>query len=350
MVDVERNTVNRRVLRRSGVPAALLSLVVALSACSSPTSQLEEEQLAQGGAIPAVSPQVFEPEGGEVIAAPRSVRTLVAVDDRVAAQVLSPPSLELSRVEGTRLVAESVVDLPADAGAATAGDDGSIVVPFADGVVVVSPEGESRTISGLGPVSAAAVTPDGKLITGTADGDVVIRDAEGLEENRLGGLTSVDVLSVAPDGSITALSRSDTVLATIDPTEQAAGPLLRAGRGAGMMSDLGESSLVATDTVGSTLLVYSTSPVRLHQQFPVAAAPWAVAQDTTRSVVWITSTGTNTLQAYDLSDGIGVLVAEIPTVRQPDALAVTSSGTVVVGSADGAGLHLIEPTLTDPIG
>ena len=66
--------------------------------------------------------------------------------------------------------------------------------------------------------------------------------------------------------------------------------------------------------------------------------------------MWVTSTGTNTLQAYDLGDGIGVLVAEIPTVRQPDALAVTTSGTVVVGSADGAGLHLVEPTVTAPIG
>lgn len=341
---------NRRVLRRSGVPAVLLALVMGFSACSSATSQLEEDQLAQGGAIPAESPQVFEPEGGEISSSPSSVRALVAVGDRVAAQIQSPPSLQIGRVEGTRWITEDTVELPADAGTATGGDDGSIVVPYADGVVVVSPEGESRTVSGLGPVTAVAVSPDGKLITGTAEGEVVIRDSEGGEENRLGGLTTVDVLSVAPDGSITALSRPDTVIASIDPTGDVAGPLLRAGRGAGMMDSLGEGSLVATDTVGSTLLVYSTSPVRLHQQFPVAAAPWAVAQDPTRSVVWVTSTGTNTLQAYDLGDGIGVMVAEIPTVRQPDALAVTASGTVVVGSADGAGLHLIEPTVTAPIG
>ena len=340
---------NRRVLRRSGVPAALLALVVALSACSSATSQLDEEQVAQGNAVPAESPQVFEPEGGELVSVPGSVRALVASGDRVAAQVQSPPALEIGRVEGTRWIPEDTVDLPADAGTATGGDDGSIVVPYADGVVVVSPDGDSRQVSGLGPVSAAAVTPEGKLITGTVDGEVVVRDAEGVEESRVAGLTSIDVLSVARDGSITALSRSDTVIASIDPTENGAGPLLRAGRGAGMLGDFGEGSLVASDTVGSTLMVYSTSPVRLHQQFPVAAAPWAVAEDPSTSVVWVTSTGTNTVQAYDLRDGIGVLVAEIPTVRQPDALAVTDSGIVVVGSADGAGLHLIDPTLTGPI-
>ncbi len=341
---------NRRVLRRSGAPTVLLALVVGLSACSSATSQLEEAQLAQGGAVPAESPQVSEPEGGELVSSPGSVRALVAVGDRVAAQLQSTPALEIGRVEGTRWVREVTVELPTDSGTATGGDDGSIVVPYSDGVVLVSPEGESRQVSGLGPVSAAAVTPEGSLITGTADGDVVIRDADGVEESRITGLTSVDAVTVAADGSITALSRADTVIASIDPAENGAGPLLRAGRGAGMMGDLGERSLIASDTVGSTLLVYSTSPVRLHQQFPVAAAPWAVAEDASRSVVWITSTGTNTVQAYDLGDGIGVLIAEIPTVRQPDSLAVTDSGTVVVGSADGAGLHLIDPTLTGPIG
>lgn len=341
---------NRRVLRRSGVPAALLALVVGLSACSSATDQLDEGQLAQGNAAPAESPQVSDPEGGELVPVPGSVRALVAVGDRVAAQVASPPSLEIGTVEGTSWAPEVTVELPDSAGVATAGDGGTIVVPYDDGVVVVAPEGDSRQVSGLGPVSAAAVTPDGKLVTGTAEGEVVIRDAEGTEENRVAGLTTVDAINVARDGSITALSRPDTVIASIDPAESQAGPLLRAGRGAGMLGDFSELSLVASDTVGSTLLVYSTSPVRLHQQFPVAAAPWAVAAAPTGSVVWVTSTGTNTVQAYDLGDGIGTLVAEIPTVRQPDALAVTDSGTVVVGSGDGAGLQLIRPTLTDPVG
>lgn len=347
---VERNTVTRRVLRRSGVPAAFLALIVGLSACSSATNQLEEGQLAQGSAAPAESPQVFEPEGGELVPVPGSVRAVVALGDRVAVQSKTERELGIGRVDGTSWIPEHTVELPADAGIATGGDDGSVVVPYTDGVVVVSPKGASTQIAGLGPVTAAAVTPDGKLITGTAEGEVVIRDAEGVEEKRLGGLTSVDALSVARDGSITALSRTDTVIASIDPSEEVAGPLLRAGRGAGMMGDFGQGTVIASDTVGNTLLVYSTSPVRLHQQFPAGAAPWAVAEDPSRSVVWVTSTGTNTVQAYDLGDGIGILRAEIPTVRQPDALAVTDSGTVVVGSSDGAGLHLIRPNLVDPVG
>lgn len=337
---------HRRVLRRSGVPAALVALAIGLTACSSPTSELEDQnRVAQGNAAPAESPQVSDPEGGELIPVPGSVRSLVAVGETVAAQVEDPPSLRIGRVDGTDWSGEDTVPLPADSGVASAAQDGTIVVPHPDGVVLVSPEGRARRLDGLGPVTAAALTADGKVLTGTSDGEIVVRDADGTELHRISGLTAVDRISVAVDGSITALSRPDTVIASIDPEKDTAGPLLRAGKGAGLLDEFGERSVVASDTVGGTLLVYSTSPVRLHQQFPVAAGPWAVAGDDTRGLVWVTSTATNTVQAYDLGDGVGVLRADIPTVRQPDSLAVTGSGTVVVGSADGAGLHLIRPTL-----
>ena len=337
-----------RYLRRSALPAALVAAAVGLAACSPATSELEEgSQVEQGNATPAESPQVSDPQEGEVIAVPGSVRALLAVGDRVVAQVDGPSALEIGYVEGTRWTPEESVPLPEDSGVATVGTDGTVLVPHGDGVLLVSPDGEVRELDGLGPVTAAALTSDGQVLTGTSEGDVVVRDADGAEQRRISGLTSVDRISVARDGSVTALSRPDTVIASIDLSEEGAGPLLRAGSGAGMVDELGERSVVASDTVGDTLLVYSTSPVRLHQQFPVAAAPWAVAEDVSRGVVWVASTGTNTVEAYDLGDGSGVRRANIDTVRQPESLAVTDSGTVVVGSADGAGLHLISPELAE---
>ena len=335
-----------RVLRRSTLPAALVAAALGLTACSPVSSQLEQiNQIEQGNARPAESPQVTGPPAGEVVPVPGSVDALVAVGDRVVAQVSRPPALQIARVDGTRWIPEESVPLPADAGTATASPDGTVLVPFGDGVVLVAPSGEVRELTGLGPVTAAAVAPDGRILTGTADGQVVVRGADGVEQRRIGGLTSVDALSVARDGSVTALSRPDTVIASVDLEEDTAAPALRAGKGAGVLEEFGEGSVVVGDTVGDTLLVYSTSPVRLHQQFPVAAAPWAVAEDESRGLVWVTSTGTNTVQAYDLDDGTGVLRAEFPTVRQPDSVAVTRSGTVVVGSSDGAGLQLIRPDL-----
>ncbi len=338
-----------RARRRSVVPAALLALVLGLSGCSQTADQPDQEAaVEQGHARPAESPQAAGPAEGATVDTPATVRTLLASGEQVTAQVDDPSRLEIGTVEGTRWSSERTVELPAAAGDASVALDGTVLVPHSDGVVVVPPSGPERDLTGLGPVTTAAMTPDGRILTGTADGEVVVRDADGAELNRLSGLESIDRIAVARDGSVTALSRPDTVLASIDLDEEQAGPLLRAGKGAGMLSTFSSGSVVASDTVGDTLLVYSTSPVRLHQMFPVPSAPWAVAEDPARGLVWVTSTGTNTVRAYDLGDGLGESRADVATVRQPDALAVTDSGAVVVGSGDGAGLHVFEPDLTTP--
>lgn len=336
-----------RARRRSALPAALIALALGLSGCS--TSQLDEyREIEQGSAQPADSPPAHEPVEGEVIEVQDPVRALLAVDEKVAVQFDAPARLEIGPVAGTTWSPERTVELPADSGTASSALDGTVLIPHGDGLVVVPPTGPHRNLTGLGPVTAAAMTADGRILTGNDDGEVVVRDADGVEQHRVPGLDAVDRITVARDGSVTALSRPDTVIASIDLSADQAGPLLRAGMGAGMLDTLAGESVVASDTVGGTLLVYSTSPVRLHQMFPVAAAPWAVAEDTSRDLVWVTSTATNTLQAYDLGDGLGERRVDVATVRQPDSLAVTDSGTVVVGSGDGSGLHLLRPEPVPP--
>lgn len=333
-----------RARRRSALPAALLALTLGLSGCSQTSDQLDEyREIEQGSAQPADSPPVSDPVEGEVVEVSGPVRALLADGDRLTAQFDAPARLEIGRVEGTTWRPERTVELPEDVETASSALDGTVLVPHGDGLVVVPPTGPERDLSGLGPVTAAGLTADGRILTGNDAGDVVVRDADGVEQHRVTGLDAVDRLTVARDGSVTALSRPDTVIANIDLSEDRAGPLLRAGMGAGMLDTLAGESVVASDTVGGTLLVYGTSPVRLHQMFPVAAAPWAVAEDASRDLVWVTSTGTNRVQAYHLGDGLGERRVDVATVRQPDSVAVTESGTVVVGSGDGAGLHLLRP-------
>lgn len=348
MAGVERIPVPLRARRRTVLPAALVALALGLGGCSQAGTTLEEHnEVAHGNAQPAQSPPAGEITEGEVIDLPGDVRALLATGDRVVAQLDGPERLEIGGVEGDEWSPERTVDLPGEAGTASVALDGTVLVPHDDGVVVVPPGGPERDLSGLGPVTAAALTGDGRLITGDDDGDVVVRDADGVELHRLVGMTAVDRLPVARDGSVSALSRPDTVLGSISLEEDQAGPLLRAGRGAGMVAPYGGNSVVVSDTVGGTLLVYSTSPVRLHQMFPVAEAPWAVAEDPVRELVWMTSTAENRLQAYDLRDGLGEERFDVATIRQPDSLAVTDSGTVVVGSAAGEGLHLLRPDTSD---
>ncbi len=338
-----------RVRRRSTLPAVLVAVAVSLTGCSQTTSHLDEyNELQQGNAAPAVAPPADDPTVGDVVPVPGAVRALVGSGDRVAAHLADPPRLVLGVVEGTRWTEDRTVDLPVDSGVASAGHDGTVLIPFGDGLVVVPPFGTERRLTGLGGVTSAAGLADGRLLTGSSDGTVTVREPDGRELHQVRGLASVDRLTVASDGSVTALSRPDTTIASIDLGEDTAGPILRVGKGAGMVTEFSGDAVVASDTVGGALLVYSTSPVRLHQMFPVAEAPWAVSEDVSRGVVWVASTGTNTLQAYDFGDGLGSRRAEVGTVRQPDALVVTDSGTVVVGSADGSGLHLLRPTLSEP--
>src|SRR5690625_1453034 len=112
MAAVERNTVIRRVLRSSGVPAVLVALAVVTGACSPVATQLEDHNLIeQGNAVPAESPPADEPETGVVVSDPGSVRALMAAGDRVVAQVDDPPGLQIGRVDGTRWVPEDSVEL-----------------------------------------------------------------------------------------------------------------------------------------------------------------------------------------------------------------------------------------------
>lgn len=335
--------------RLPAIPAAALALPVALvlglTGCTSTDHLDEYNQVTQGDARPAESPAATRVTEGEQVRLDAPVRALVASGDTVAVQYARGDRLVLGEVRGTRWTQRAAVTLPAGAGDATPGPDGSVLVPFPDGVVVVAADGGERRVTGTGPVSAAAVLPDGRLLTGTTEGVVTVRDADGTKRSEIPGLRSVDQLVTARDGSVSALSRPDTVFASIDPGSREAGPLLRAGKAGGRAAPLGAASAVVSDTTGDALLVYSTSPVRLNQMFPVPDAPWAVSDDPTRGVVWTTSTGTNRLLAYDLRDGEGTRRAELDTVRQPDSLAVTASGTVVVGSAAEGVLHLVTPAL-----
>ena len=333
---------------RSRTLTAVLVGALALSGCTTTDHLDEYNEVQQGDARPAEAPGAGAVSEGRTIAIEGPVRSMVVSGDTVAVQLTDRGRLLLGRVSGTDWVPGAEVDLPAGAADVAPAADGGVLVPFDDGFLLVDPDGATQRVGGLGPVTAIAQLPDGRVATGDPSGTVTIRRADGSAEHEVPGLTAVDQLVVARDGSLSALSRPDTVFASIDPQGPEAGPKLRAGRGAGRAVAYSENSTVVSDTVGNALLVYSTSPVSLHQMFPVPHAPWAVADDPTRSVVWVTSTGSNRVLAYDLRDGQGIERADVATVRQPDSMVVTETGTLVVASATDGLLHLLTPRLAAP--
>jgi len=69
-----------------------------------------------------------------------------------------------------------------------------------------------------------------------------------------------------------------------------------------------------------------------------------LAYDSQRDLAWVTLTALDEVVGLGVAGGEPVIVHRFPTVHQPDAVAVDPvSGRVLVVSASGEGLQIIDP-------
>jgi DNA-binding beta-propeller fold protein YncE len=81
--------------------------------------------------------------------------------------------------------------------------------------------------------------------------------------------------------------------------------------------------LIVTDTRGDTIRVFLTKPTP-HEvaSLEQSGGPYGTAYDATRDRLWVTSTGTNEVVGYDLTDAAPREVRRLPTVQNPNTLGV----------------------------
>ena len=106
--------------------------------------------------------------------------------------------------------------------------------------------------------------------------------------------------------------------------------------------------LYVVDTGGTQVRVFSRLP-RLHQigSVTVPASPLGMAVDVVHSRLWITCTATNRLVELSLVGPLPRVVANLPTVREPDTVAVDSvSGSVFVVGVRPGTLQIVHPDPT----
>lgn len=89
--------------------------------------------------------------------------------------------------------------------------------------------------------------------------------------------------------------------------------------------------LYVTDTQGGALLVFATRPkLALTRRVFLPGGPYAIALDATRHRLWVTLTARNEVVSLPANGRPRPLV-RLPTVRQPDGIAVSSSTVAVAG-------------------
>jgi DNA-binding beta-propeller fold protein YncE len=102
--------------------------------------------------------------------------------------------------------------------------------------------------------------------------------------------------------------------------------------------------------VGDRLLTFEVAPrLRRISSIPLDGTPYGMAYDEVRDRLWVTLTARNQVVGLDLGGRKPTVVATLPTVRQPNTVAVDSAtGRVfVAGRTDGT-VELIDPPASPP--
>jgi DNA-binding beta-propeller fold protein YncE len=103
--------------------------------------------------------------------------------------------------------------------------------------------------------------------------------------------------------------------------------------------------LAVIDTRGGAVLLYELQPtIRQVGRVELPGTPYGVAYDPVRDRLWVTLTGLNEVIGLNLDPNAVVSATPLPTVRQPNTVAVDSSTgrLFVTGTAEGV-LEIIEP-------
>ena len=298
---------------------------------------------------PATAPPVAQRAAGRVVPLPGSPEGL-AVDARdgiLAVGLRRPAGVALVNAATGR--ERRMVRLPgAPRHLELAGPAGPVLAPLedADRLAQIALPGGAVTVDtpvGRHPHDAAA---DGSLIFVGNEYASTVSLVRGRRQIRVepgplqpGGVAvgGPFVLVVGVRGrQVEAYSAGGRILGT---APAGAGPThVQAGRG---------SVFYVADTEGDAVLIFRVNATGPHQAAAVATqrgAPYGIAVDRRRGLVYVTLTATNRLESFRVS-GTGLVPGQTwPTVRQPNSVAVDgATGRVFITGRASGQLELIDP-------
>ncbi|WP_244977469.1 hypothetical protein [Corynebacterium lizhenjunii] len=336
-----------------------IGAAVALGACSSvPNVPSPEEQAAVGHASPAPSPSTASQDKlpGSVIDFP-AVQDIEASGSQFAvrtADAVFIGSASSFAAAGTRSGSGTAGPVKVAVDAAC-GDltpaEGAFILACGDNVLVMPTDnpGQTTTVAVAEdfPVTAATRTSSGELFVASdsAAKVAVYRDGERVDDFSVAAPTDQLVSVRNQDGqdNVVRIWREDTTIQNLDWENSREGGRLRVGAGVGQISDGLHGVVVAADTNGKRVAIYTAEDVvRLHQFGNTDGTPWATAWDEHRQLAWVTTTDNNQAQAFRIATGVPEPQGSFATLADAHHIAVADDGTVLLGSASGGGLQLLD--------
>jgi hypothetical protein len=334
---------------RTGLVTIALVGGVALTSCSSSQGSQDDLQAVPTlvAATPATSPPPAATPAGTHIPLPGDA-TAMLVDTRthtLAVAIKAPAELLLYDINATS-AAPRTVPLPGTVDHLSLAQTGGPVlapVASADEVVEVTiPTATTAVVTVPGGPTSAAIL-NGQLLVAVPDRHAIDVLTNDKITRTITGDVNPDQVLTAGGGKVVMLDRIRSAVFDVDTTGGTVGAGLRAGDGATNAAVDGYGRVLVTDTRTGELLAFSADPVLMRQRSPVPGVPFGIAVDTRRDLAWVTATGLDQVIAYGLAGGQPVEKYRLPTVRQPNTVAVDpDSGRVFVASADGGGMQVMQ--------
>lgn len=333
---------------RAALPVALLVAGLMVAGLMVAGCGTVEQHTAEQQALTPVEPAVAAPGGATpagTIVPLGSPATEVAVDPRtrtVAVALLDPPRLLLRTLDGATPAREVTLPGPAADLVLAAGGDALLVPVPTPGCLIRVPlkgglpsrtnlDGRPRAAVELGAVTVVALGERLAVLDGNRSRTLV------------GGFVDAARL-VALGTTIGVLDRGRTAVSVVNPSSGELSPALRAGNGAADAVADRFGRMLVTDTRDGELLAFAGDPPMLRQRFPLPGAPYGLAYDSQRDLAWVTLTALDEVVGLGVAGGEPVVVHRFPAIHQPEAVAVDPvSGRVLVVSASGMGLQMIDP-------
>jgi DNA-binding beta-propeller fold protein YncE len=329
---------------RRVVAAVLIGSATLAAGCSSGNKAADDLLVTDNpvAATPAGSPPAARLPAGTLLPLRGPIVSMAADPRTRTLAVATGDSVLLYRLDDLTAAPRPVALPAAPYEVRLAADGGPFLVSMGSTLVRIAlPSGDPTPVPVEGgPVSAAQL--GGQTLVAVRDRrQVAVLDGAAVRRVITGNLFSADQVLAAGDRAV-VIDRLRNGLFELDVPAGTIKQGLRAGDGAtNAVTDRYGRVLVA-DTRGGALLAFSLDPLLMRQRYPVGGAPYGIAYDPERDLVWVTLTATNEVVGYQVAGEEPRERYRFPTVTQPNSVTVDpANGRVLVGSASAEGIQVI---------